>query len=299
MKRNYFAMAQVAIGLISTLIVVVSYLTYRQPLEKATLRLDTMSQQFQSEMNTLLVVLEDVDHLAAVAQAALPSHQRSLQAFESSLHQSQKTMLVWQKQIPEMQGIAKDTSGVFRSFASQLPIRIPMIQTDMRKVNFELPDISIKTRDGAIPIPTAEVKMKKYSFEMPDNMEITQREYLKDEKLLLEKSSSQLIALDRALAETAQSMELIRTQLLPEVAGSVGETQRGMHELDAALQSFRGQALPATRADLRGQIMGIEESRDVYKAIQTLIPMFFLTAGLITSGIAIGGAAKLTASSSS
>ena len=184
--------------------------------------------------------------------------------------------------------LGKDLGGV--SFSYPAGINVSNGSVDLAYPT----SIKIGTANKTVSIPaTPELRMKDHRFDIPDNLSVSKREFMKDEQVLLRKSSTQLMSMHTALGTTAGSLSRIRRTLGDDVSASLQETDRNLVEMDKALKILRRQRIPRVVSDLAIQRQGLAQSRSEFGALAGLIPLLFAISGLVTSAIAISGVGKL------
>lgn len=156
--------------------------------------------------------------------------------------------------------------------------------------------IKIGTGNKSVTVPaTPEIKLKDYSFDVPDKLEVTHRELMKDEKVLLEKSSKQLTSMTETLGTTRDSLTKVRALLESDVQNSLDATSQNLAAAETALTKFRTERIPGVLTDLKEQRHSLNKSRGVFVAISGLIPLGFCVLALVTVAIALSGAHKFFA----
>lgn len=168
---------------------------------------------------------------------------------------------------------------------------------DIAKKSFDVrypSSLNIGTKVQNVTMPkTPDLNMKEYSFHLPANVKFDTREMMKDEKVLLEKSSAQLLALNTTLGETSESLSNVSDLISGELVGTLKETDANLEETAAALTALREERIPTVIKDLGDQQASLGESRQLFTAISGVIPLVFIVIGVFTLAIAVSGAYKL------
>jgi hypothetical protein len=163
--NRLFAISQLIAGGFATLLVVIAFFSFNQPLRDALVQLDGMAAKAGSEMETVENLLQDINGVAESLQVAIPSHRDSLASIGRSTLAVAETISAWENEIPGFQKIAGDAAHICDTFAEQLPIVVPVVE--MKEVKFQLPKIIPKTQKIDVPYPTARVEMDTVGLNYP------------------------------------------------------------------------------------------------------------------------------------
>ena len=155
--------------------------------------------------------------------------------------------------------------------------------------NIEITNDSLK-----IEIPnTPEIKMERFSFKIPDKLELTDRELMKDEKKILEKTAVRLRSTSAAILQTKDSLASIRATIGTDISRSLAETSVNLETASRSIEDLRFKSFQTAISDLKTQHSQLQNARKGFSSLNGLILVGTFIVLSMSLGITFGGIFKL------
>lgn len=325
--RKIVASIQVVVGIAGLLVCGLVHMKYTPRVARSIEALDQLSGDAAAQAGVGQELLAQWSVLLGSFENSAATHSESLNSLSSTTRVVTKSLESWESGLLDLAEVARDGSRIAGKFGSQLPIRIPAVEYQTKQVVIEVPDISLQERTIRIPYPTASVGSKRVSvdlgltevkldvptlnvgtrektvkvpttpdvqrsvekFVVPSKMEVTHREFLKDEKQLLEDTSRELLDTSAAMKLSATALADANRIVGGELPASIEATAESLQSGRELISDWRKNQIPQLQSKLGSEQAELTKAQETVQTLKPFVSWLLLVAALIPLSILMQG----------
>ena len=171
--RAWAATAQIAIGTIAVVLLVAIYVQFAPRARDALSQLDSIAASGEKELSTAIGILDDLDIVLVEVEKSLPHYRGTLGSAMKSARTFDSILGKWNANVASASGIASDSAHILDTFEKQLPIRVPHVNVETKRIVVQLPEFQVESSDFPVSVPTsATPKKKKKEIEYPKGAKV-------------------------------------------------------------------------------------------------------------------------------
>lgn len=329
--RRWFAWFQVAIGLVGLTLCLFVYFKYRNPINDSLHRMDQLAADVGNQAEIAGEMLDGWSILLRQIDQTITSHESSVRAVRETSRQIHHSADQWHRGLKEFAAISRDASSVLDDMAEHLPLKIPELQMETKKLAIDIPAVELKQQTIQLPYPTARVGSRKMKvnlglsdlefelptlvvdsknkpiripianvgiakteeFVVPSNMQVVQRELMSREKRLLESTSQQLASAAHTLAESTATVSEVQNLIEQDLAQSLETTEHSLEVAQLSLRDTFQRQIPRFQKRLRSEQEHLRASQSDFRNLQGIAAWLFLWLSILPIAIMLQGMLNL------